>query len=48
MSPCCSCYCLPIDDPQDHVEGCYALLYKNIVGALQYLTFTRPDLSYVV
>lgn len=22
--------------------------YKNIVGALQYITITRPDISYVV
>lgn len=29
----------PINDP---------LLYRSLAGALQYLTFTRPDISYVV
>nr|GFB96790.1 ribonuclease H-like domain-containing protein [Tanacetum cinerariifolium] len=23
-------------------------LYRNLAGALQYLTFTRPDISYAV
>lgn len=29
----------PIDDPT---------LYRNLVGALQYLTFTQPNITYVV
>lgn len=34
---------LPLGDP---VED--ASLYRNIVGALQYATITRPEISYAV
>ncbi|CAN6705812.1 unnamed protein product [Malus baccata var. baccata] len=32
-----------VGDPHEHPD-----LYRSVVGALQYLTLTRPDLSYVV
>jgi hypothetical protein len=49
--------CKPCSTPVDTQEKLFATLgdpvadptaYRRLAGALQYLTFTRPDLTYVV
>ena len=44
-NPCCSSHHLV---PANSPLLTYPTAYRSLVGALQYMTFTRPDLSYAI
>ena len=44
-NPCCSSHHLV---PANSPLLTYPTAYRSLVGALQYITFTRPDLSYAI